>query len=136
MSPSVLNAFYSTHRLHYAVFRPRMAAPRVEFLVLRLGRVVNRLGIEGGVDISQKRNDVRIGIADALHFEEILVDVDDVELVFPDTDLAEIAQLAARALDEFQSGGEVAGFVNVSGEWCGHGMKKAHGCGPWAWSNQ
>lgn len=49
---------------HHPVLRPRVPAAGVEFLVLAIDRFVNGLRVEGGVDVPQQRDDVRIAVAE------------------------------------------------------------------------
>src|SRR5437870_11211859 len=98
-----------------------MPPARVELFIFGIDRVMDRLGIERGVDVAQKRHDVRIGIADAEHFEIILVHVDDVELIFPDADFAQGAQFIARALEKGEGLLEFAGDMRVRGSGSTHG---------------
>src|SRR5262245_10484417 len=88
-----------------------MPAARVELLVFGLNRIVDRLGVERRIDVPQQGNDVRIRVADAKDLEVVLVDIDDVEFVFPQADLAQRTQLVARSLDERK--GTVKVLVNV-----------------------
>src|SRR5207248_5850621 len=59
--------------------------------------------------------------AEAADLEEVLVDVDDVELVLPDADLAQRAQLGARPLEELEGGVQSARRVVVRRKGCAHG---------------
>ena len=68
-----------------------MASAGIEFLVLGVYRLVDRLRVEGCVDVPEQRHDIGVRIADAADLEVILVDVDDVQLVAPDARLAERA---------------------------------------------
>src|SRR5260370_18762296 len=107
-------------RSHHAVFGPGVPSAGGVFLVLCRCRLVNRLGIKGGVDGAQSGNDVGILVADVADLEEIAVHVEDLETVFPDAHVAQRAQLRARALEELQRRVKGAGKEIVSSEWRGH----------------
>src|SRR5437870_2905507 len=79
-------------QLHHPVFRPAMTPARVELLVLEIDRLVNLRGIERRVDHAQQRHDVGLGIADAANLETILVDVDDLQAIFPDAHFAQLTK--------------------------------------------
>ena len=97
-----------------------MAPARIVFLVLCVGRILNGLRIEGRIDIAQKGNDIRVRIADAADFEVVLVDIDDVELILPNPDLPQLAQLRPRSLQKLQGGIQTARNILMSGQRCAH----------------
>src|SRR5262245_8153922 len=97
-----------------------MAPAGVEFLVLLLGWLVNCLRVECGVDHPQEGYHVGITVTEAPDLKEILVDIDDVEMVLPQPDLAQVTQLEAGALDKVARGVEPAGGKVVDGQWCAH----------------
>src|SRR5262249_7894301 len=89
-------------------------------LVIQRCRLVNRRGVEGGIHGAQQRHDVSVRIANAAHFEVIAVDVEDLQSIFPDVNLAKVSQLPPRALQEFKRGIDFAGSVIMRGAWIGH----------------
>src|SRR5262249_8891571 len=111
--------------LHHTIFRPRMPAAGVEFLVLSIRRLVDRFRVVSGVDASEEGNDLGLFVTDAANFEIVLVDIDDVEFVLPDADFPQHAQLGTSPLDEGECGLESSGRPVVYGQWLGHGNKKS-----------
>src|SRR5262249_52523726 len=97
-----------------------MSSAGVEFLVGGFSGLVKGLRSVGGVNVLQQRDDVGVPVADAAHLEEVLVDVDDVQAIFPDAHLAELAQLGAGPLQKRQGGLQTAGGVVVSRKGCSH----------------
>ena len=79
---------------------------------------ISRSGAIGGRN-EENADDLGTGVADAAEFEEVAVHVQDLDVVLPDADLPQLAQLPAGALEELQRGVQVGGEV-VGGEWCGH----------------
>src|SRR5262245_11550703 len=102
--------------LHNAVFRPGVAAAGGELLVIDGHGLVNRRRIERGVDSLEKWNDVGVRIANVANLEAIAVDIDDLQMIFPYVNFAQRTQLRARALEELQRRGKLAGTVVKSGE--------------------
>src|SRR5262245_34019512 len=98
-----------------------MAAAGLELLVIQRSRLVNRRGVEGGIHGAQQRHDVSVRIANAAHFEVIAVDVEDLQSIFPDVNLAKVSQLPPRALQEFKRGVQRAESEVVHGPWLAHG---------------
>src|SRR5207245_2680335 len=99
---------------HYPIFRPRMPAAGLKFLEFFVRGLMNGLRIVSSVDVLQERNHLGISIADAANLEEILVDVDNMQLVFPEPHLAKLAQLRAGSLEKGQGGLEAALGVVVN----------------------
>src|SRR5438094_437907 len=93
-----------------------MAPAGVELLVVGVNRVVDRLRVEGRVDVTQQRNDIGVAVSDAADLEVILVHVDHVQVVLPESDLAERAQLGARSLEELQRSLDAAGSKVMRGQ--------------------
>ena len=104
--------------------RPRVALARAEFLVFRIRLLVDRLRVEGRVEVLQQRHDVGVGVADAAHLEAVLVDVDDVQTVFPDAQpMRNVRSSFARPFQELQRRRQSALGVVVGGSWCGRLMR-------------
>src|SRR5690242_7508665 len=87
-------------RSHHAVLGPGPAAACQELLEVQIDRLVNGLRVEVGVDGAQDGDDVGVGVAQPADLEAVAVDVEDLQAVFPDADLAQLAQLRSRALEE------------------------------------
>src|SRR5207249_4925193 len=104
----------------HPILRPRVPPAGVEFLVLQLGRLVDFLRVEGGVDVPQERDDVGICVADAANLEVVLVHVDNVQMILPDPHLAQASQFGARAFQELQRGVGIAFSVDMRRQWYGH----------------
>src|SRR5262245_18868471 len=95
---------------------------------------MDRLRIEGRVDGAKEGHDVRVRVADAADFEVIAVNVNDVDVVRPDADLAEISQIPASTLEELE--GRLDRAVLMDSKRFGHELKpdsKPRDPRPWAY---
>src|SRR5262249_38524913 len=107
-------------------------SPRLEFLVLGVGRLVDRGGIVDGVDALQQRNEIGVGIAQAPDLERVAVDVVDAQEILADADHAEQPQLRACALEALHGRVEPTGTILMHGQG-GTRHRAGSGSGLW-WS--